>query len=191
VYEEALEKVFDNPIKLDVLAGQPERGQEVSGWSLEDTTTLAVHIQTRDAKDKGVEPTPGDVFLYGDELYEILNVVEVGDMFGQAEYGIYYKLTSGLIRSGRVDFEAFRKLLIEDGDFQASSIQKTFEQQRGLPETPENGVTGDRRAIRRRLRDDMADPALGEGPRKVSSDEDPEDVSDTDGKQSSSSFYNE
>jgi hypothetical protein len=190
VYDEALEKVFERPIKLDALVGQPQSGQEYSSLGLEETTTIEVFLQTRDLKDKNIEPAPGDVFVYGDEVFEIMKAFEEGDMYGQAEYGVFHKLAGALVRSGRMDFENFRKLLEDRGSQASSNVQRTFEQQRGLGETDTHGPTGDVRQVRERLADDMAPIALGEGPRRVTP-EDEEDTSDTSGEKTTSSFYNE
>lgn len=189
VYEEAIVKIFDNPIKIDCLVDQPNRDQSISNWTLESTSLLDVYIQSRDLLDKGFEPETGDFFLYGREVFEIMTIYEVGDVFGQAEYDVYWKMSGKLARSGRFDLPNFKKMLLDRKIFEDSQVQKTFEQQRGLEEN-EEGVTADRRQVRERLADDMAPVALDEGPRVVSP-EDEEDTSDTTGKKSSSSFYNE
>jgi len=189
VYDEAVEKIFDNPIKIDCLVDQPQQGQTMGKFSLENATTLSVYIQNRDMLDKGFDVDVGDFFLYGNEVFEILSYNRVGDTFGEAEYNTYIKLTSKLARSGRFDLPTFKQFLEDGIDFSNSTVEKVFEQQRGLAENSEGG-TADRRQVRERLADDMAEVALGEGPRKVSPD-DEKNKSDTDGKDSSSSFYNE
>lgn len=189
VYEEAIVKIFDNPIKIDCLVDQPSRDQSINNWSLESTSLLDVYIQSRDLLDKGFEPETGDFFLYGREVFEIMTIYEIGDVFGQAEYDVYWKMSGKLARSGRFDLPNFKKMLLDRKIFEESQVQKTFEQQRGLEEN-EEGVTADRRQVRERLADDMAPIALDEGPRVVSP-EDEEDTSDSTGKKTSSSFYNE
>ena len=190
VYDEAIVKIFDNPIKIDALVEQPNNEQSVGSFSIENTSRLETYIQSRDLLDKGFSPTPGDFFVYGADVFEILTAIEIGDVFGQAEYNVYWKLTSKLARSGRFDLPQFKKMLEDKIDFEDSHVQKTFEQQRGLKENDIDGATGDRRQVRERLADDMAPIALDEGPRKVDS-EDEADTSDTDGKKGTSSFYNE
>jgi hypothetical protein len=190
VYDEAVEKIFDHPIKMDCLVSQPERGQALSKWAIEGTNKIEVLVQARDLLDKGFQPEAGDFFVYGDEVFEVLETIEIGDIFGQAEYNVYFKLNSKLVRSGRFDIESFQKLLEDKKDFQESQVQKVFEQQRGLSENTTDGALGDVRQVRDRLADDMEPIALGEGPRQVNP-EDEEDTSDTTGDDSASSFYNE
>lgn len=189
VYDEAVEKIFDNPIKIDCLVDQPQQGQSMGKFSLESSTTLSVYIQNRDMLDKGFDVDVGDFFLYGNEVFEILSYSRIGDTFGEAEYNTYIKLTSKLARSGRFDLPTFKQFLEDGRDFSNSAIEKVFEQQRGLAENSDGG-TADRRQVRERLADDMAEIALGEGPRKVSPDNE-SNQSDADGKDTSSSFYNE
>lgn len=190
VYDEAIEKIFDHPIKIDCLVAQPSRSRVIGKFAIENVTDLEVLIQARDLLDKGFSPEEGDFFVYGDEVFEVLTATEIGDVFGQAEYNVYVKITSKVVRSGRFDLASFREFLEDRPDFKESGVQKQFEQQRGFGETELNNVTGDRRQVRDRLADDMAPIALDEGPRKVSS-EDEEDTSDATGDKSSSSFYNE
>lgn len=189
VYDEAIEKIFNLPIKLDCLVGQPEREQPVNKWGIETAAKVEVLIQARDLIDKEIELVTGDFFIYGEEVFEVLNVIQIGDIFGQAEYNVYWKMTAKSVRSGRFDIDTFKKLLEDKKSFKDSNVNKTFEQQRGLPETDNNGATGDVRQVRERLKENMADIALNEGPRVVKTND--EDVSDTTGEESSNSFYNE
>lgn len=190
VYDEAVEKIFDHPIKIDCLVGQPDRNRVIGKFAIENMTNIEVLLQARDLLDKGFTPEEGDFFVYGDEVFEVLTSVEIGDTFGQAEYNVYIKVTGKVVRSGRFDLASFREFLEDRPNFKESKVQKQFEQQRGFGETELNNATADRRQVRERLADDMAPIALDEGPRKVST-EDTEDISDSSGDESASSFYNE
>ena len=191
MYDEAIEKIFDSPIKIDALVDQPGEGNAIGQWTVESTTTLSIYIQSRDFIDKGFEPEMGDFFSYGNQVFEVMSSKVIGDIFGQAEYDIFWQLESKLARSGRFDLPDFKQLLEDSKHFDSARVRKTFQQQRGLSETEEEGVTGDVRQVRERLKDDMEPIALNEGPRTVGTAEDEADISDTDGEQSTSSFYNE
>lgn len=191
VYDEAVEKIFDTPIKIDALVDQPEEGNSIGKFTVESTTELSVYIQSRDLLDKGFQPEPGDFFSYGSQVFEVMTTVELGNTFGQAEYNVYWRLNSKLARSGRFDLPDFKQLLKDSPNFDESQVVKTFQQQRGLAENDVDGSTADVRQVRERLADDMEPIALDEGPRTVGTEEDESDKSDTTGKQSSSSFYNE
>ncbi len=191
VYDEAVEKVFENPFKLDVLAGQPDRENTYNQFGLDSETSLELFVQARDLIDKDLEVSIGDFFVYGNEVFEITDALDIENIFGQVEYEKAIKITGKLSRSGEFDIEDFRNMLEQSKAYYDSNVQKTFVQQRGLEEN-EEGHTNDTRQIRERLGDGMADIALGEGPRKVADDETVEetpidDATPPDGN----GFYNE
>lgn len=166
LYEEAIEKVYENPIKLDVLASQTTRTQKFNQFSLDSEGEMEIFVQPKDLVDKNIEMFAGDYFMYGDELFEVMTINTLENIYGQAEYERGVKLTAKLARAGEFDLIDFKNLLNNSKSFQESMVQKRFVQQRGFSEN-EEGFTADRREMRDRLGDDMADIALGEGPRKV------------------------
>lgn len=166
VYEEAVEKIYENPFKLDVLAGQPDRSTTWGQFGQDSHSSIEVLIQAKDLIDKGIEPSAGDFFVYGNDVYEIVNLTNTQNIYGQAEYDLAIKLTGRLARAGQFNIDDFRQMLEQNKTFAEGLTQKKFVQQRGLSET-EEGPTNDKREIRERLKEDMADIALGEGPRKV------------------------
>lgn len=173
VYDEAVQKIFDNPIRIPVLAGQPESEQMSNIFGSEKTSTLEVLVQARDLIDKGFTIYEGDFFTFGDQAYEIASFITLGNIYGQEEYEIGYKITGQAARLGQFDPKNFLQPNKDSkGPYEDTQVQKTFEQQRGLGETPLEGVTGDTRQLRERLGEDMAEPALGEGPRVVGIDAD-------------------
>lgn len=169
IYEEAVEKIFENPIKIEVLAGQPERSNKFDKFEFDEGTKLELFIQSRDLLDKGLSVFSGDFFIYGREVYEIVSAIDIENIFGQVEYEKAVKISGILARSGEFDVEDFKNMLEQSKIFADSQAQKTFVQQRGLEEN-EEGHTNDFREVRDRLGDGMADIALGEGPRKVDED---------------------
>jgi len=186
IYDEAIEKVFENPIKLDVLAGQPNRTQMFNAFSLDTENTIELYIQSRDLLDKGLEVYPGDFFIYGHDVFEVMTSIDLENIYGQPEYDKAIKVTGKLARSGEFNLQDFKNLLDVDKDFEKSNAQKTFVQQRGLSEN-EQGPTNDYREMRDRLGDDMADIALGSGPRKVDLEEKVNEATPV----KSSKFYHE
>lgn len=169
IYDEAVEKIFENPIKLDILAGQPEQSQTFNRFGIDGDTSLELFVQSRDLIDKGIEIYPGDFFVYGNQIYEILTAVTLNNIFGQAEYERAVKVTSKLCRMGQFDLSTFKEMLDQSKIFADSPVEKTFTQQRGLNETDE-GATNDFRHIRDRLGEDMAPIALDTGAKKVAPD---------------------
>jgi hypothetical protein len=192
VYEEAVEKVFENPIKIDVLAGQPNNSLTWNSFGSETKSEIELYVQPRDLLDKGIDVESGDFFLYGDSVYEVLNAYTIENIYGQPEYDRAKIIKGKLARSGQFDLDTFKRLLQDSEKYSDSQIVKAFVQQRGLKENSE-GVTNDKRQIRERLGEDMAPIALNEGPRQIAPDEDDDlgnknDIA-TDSK--SSRFYDE
>lgn len=182
VYEEAVQKIFDNPIKLSVLANWPEVNIKMNQFGSERTAQLEVFVQARDLIDKGFTIYEGDFFTFADQAFEVASFTTLNNIFGQEEYEVGYKILGQAARLGQFDPKNFfPPNKDQKGPFAETDVQITFEQQRGLPETSKEGVTGDFRQMRDRLGDDMADIALGEGPRVVGLDTD----------QKSNSFYND
>ena len=172
IYDEAVEKIFENPIKLEVLAGQPEWEAKSNQFGFEQTRKLELYVQVRDLLDKGFTISEGDYFVYGDMPYEIMTALQINNIYGQVDYEIGYKLSARLARQNEFNPNFYKKKIVDNNpSFEETSVQKTFEQQRGLETNEAEGLTGDVRQLRERLKDDMAPIALDEGPRKIVIDE--------------------
>lgn len=174
VYNEAVKKIFENPIRLDTLVGQPNWTTKMTSFGPEQNNTLEVMVQARDIDQKGIEISEGDFFTYGEQAYEIVSVLNMNNYFGQVEHEIGYKVIGKLARAGEFNPQRFFKPTTEE------TPSSAFEQQRGLAENME-GPTGDIRDVRERLGEDLPPIALGEGPRKV----------DVDPTKKANTFYDE
>jgi len=163
VYNEAVKKIFENPIRVDALVEQPNWETKMTPFGPEQENTLEVFVQARDLAQKGIELSEGDYFTYGQQAYEIVSALNMNNFFGQVEHDVGYKLVGKLARAGEFDPKKFFKPDVE------GTSPTPFVQQRGLPENTE-GPTGDIRDVRERLGDDLAPIALGEGPRRVDVD---------------------
>lgn len=172
VYDEAVNKIFENPIKLSIIASQPQWETKHNRFGMEQTTSIEFFVQSRDLLDKGLTLAEGDFFTYGDAVFEVVSYLQINNIFGQEEYQVGYKLTGRLARPGQFDPKSFFAPQKDEADkYTETPVQKVFEQQRGFKENSE-GATGDIRQVRDRLGDQMEQIALGEGPRKIELDED-------------------
>jgi hypothetical protein len=173
VYNESPNKIFEKPIALDVLIGQPQWAVKDDRFGIEQMSTLEVLIQARDLIDKKISPNEGDYFTYGDVVFEVVSYLNLNNIFGQEEYECAYKIVGKQARPGEFDPAKIfspRKdtgVPLEHSD----EVQKVFEQQRGFTEDSQGKETGDVREVRQRLGEEMAPAALGEGPRRVEPDE--------------------
>lgn len=163
VYNEAVKKIFENPIKVDALVGQPQWETKMTSFGPEQQNTLEVFLQARDLAQKGLEISEGDYFTYGDNAYEIVSCKNMNNFFGQVEHDVAFKVIGKLSRPSEFNPQKFFKPDVE------TTPPAPFEQQRGIAENRE-GPTGDVRDVRERLGDDLPPPALGDGPRRVDVD---------------------
>lgn len=181
IYEEAVKKVFENPIRLPCLANWPEVEVKMNRFGIDRNATIEIFVQARDLIDKGFTLYEGDFFTFADQTFEVASFISLNNIYGQEEYEVGYKILGQPARLGQFDPKNFFPPNKDSkGPYEETQVQHTFEQQRGLSET-EDGTTGDVRQMRDRLGDDMAEIALGEGPRKVGMDN----------NKQGSSFYND
>lgn len=160
VYNEADEKIFDNPIDIDALVSSNKWEASENEFGSEKQNTLEVFIQARDLIDKQINLSAGDFFEYGGEGYEITSVLQQNYIFGQPEYLTSYKLTAKLSRTTLFAMHTLQPPTVDTNDLYADKegIQKSFVQQRGFAENSE-GITGDVRELQ--LNGVLDPPILG------------------------------
>lgn len=171
VYDETLQKIFENPIRIECLADQKKIEQEVGSFGVHSKNIrIDIYLHLRDLVKRNIVLNIGDFFVYGDTLYEIANLVkpEYNSVFGQEEYEFSILIKGEGVGPSTTDFKYFQKAIMDGKNFQDSKVQKTFVQQRGLAET-EEGKTGDVRDLHEQIGEQLPEVALiqEEGPRKV------------------------
>lgn len=184
VYNEASRKIFENPIRIPALVGQPEWSSKTTNFGPDLEARLEVMLQYRDLQDKKIVLSEGDLFSYDDVLYEILTFVNLNNIFGMAEYNVAWKLTARSARLSQAEIANLPPPRLAPDD-----VQKVFEQQRGLAITSTGEATGDIREMRERLGHVMAPIALGTGAKKV--EPNVNEVGDTIEGDKASSFNND
>jgi hypothetical protein len=162
-YNETIEKIFDGPIIVDALCGQPEWENISDSHGSYLKGKIEVLFQGRDLFLKKIRLCEGDFITYGNHSYEIVSYVPMNNMWGQEEHDRSFKAVCTTARPGRFDPSQF---LAPSSEGLPNGSQREFVQQRGLTATKE-GITNDIREMRNRLGDDMAPIALGDGPRIV------------------------
>jgi hypothetical protein len=163
IYNESLQKIFENPISIPALVGMPEYSSKTTNFGPDIEAKIEVLVQFKDLQDKKIVVSEGDFFSYDDMFYEVLTVVNVGkNIFGLAEYNTAWKITARSARLNQMDVPN-----LPDPRLAPEDIQVTFQQQRGLPLMNDGKETGDVREMRERLKQDMAPIALGTGQRSV------------------------
>lgn len=162
VYDEALQKIFDNPINIDVLVNSEFQTEtKINKFGVDATFSLEVYIQHRDMVEKGINPAIGDYFSFGSIFYEITEYKYMRTIYGQAE-----NIDGVSLMGTRVRESQFKALTVGPTDIKYAdqdSIQDTFVQQRGVTENKE-GPTAD---VRDLVKNGVLDPPIS-GPKEVS-----------------------
>lgn len=103
VYGEALEKNFLPPIKVNALIDWEDEETHYNTYGADKITRLLVHFHHRRlTEDQDLFVRVGDFFLYGEEYYEITNLIEPRLLFGQVEN--VFEISARAIRARRTLF---------------------------------------------------------------------------------------
>jgi hypothetical protein len=147
VYEEAVDKVFENPIEIDALVKYEAQNVTTNKFGSEETYNIEAYVQSRDLLDKGIEVTEGDFFSYGDTFFEIIKAPSSATIFGQIEHKRYITITGKQSRKGQFISKVFGPTSEAYSDDDA--VQNTYVQQRGFEEN-RLGKTGDVRDLQKK-----------------------------------------
>jgi hypothetical protein len=176
VYEEAPNKIFENPVELDALVKYSGQEVKTNRFGSEEYYNIECYIQERDLIDKQIDVREGDFFSYGETFFEIIKAPRSDVIFGQIEHKSYVTVSGKQARKGQFIAKVFGPTSEAYSD--PDAVQTTFVQQRGFDEN-RLGKTGDVRDLQRT---GVLDAPLT-GPAEVSPSGDPENVG--------SAFYDE
>ena len=177
VYNEAIKKIFDNPIVLDALVDNNFQTEtKIDKFGIDAQYRIEVYIQHRDLVEKGINVNIGDFFSFSDIFYEITDRTFMRNIYGMPEHKDGVKLIGTKAREGLFTAPIVGPTDISYTD--ADAVQEKFYQQRGEAKN-EEGETGD---VRDLVRNGVLDSPLT-GPKEVSQS------GDTSG--AGSAFYDE
>jgi hypothetical protein len=144
VYEEAIDKIIDNPIEIECFVKYEEPATKTDRFGSEKYYSVTAYIQSRDLLDKGIEILEGDFFSYGSVFFEVITSPGTNVIFGQIEHGQYITVTGKQSRKSNFITKVFGPTSERYTDEDA--VQNTFVQQRGF-ENNKLGETADRREL--------------------------------------------
>ncbi len=161
VYEEATEKVYENPVELDALVQYEPQDVRANFFGSEEYYAIEAYVQQRDLNDKGLDVVEGDFFSFGEVFFEVIQAPDSNIIYGEVEYKGFVTIVGKQARKGQ--FEA--KILGPTDEFNSDpdAVQRTFVQQRGFAENA-LGKTGD---IRQLQKDGVLDEPISK-PKQVS-----------------------
>lgn len=145
VYNEAVRKVFDNPIIIDCLIDSNfQTDTKIDQFGIDPHFKLEVFIQYRDLVDKGITLSIGDFFSFSDVFYEVTERHFMRNIYGMPEHKDGVKLVG--IKARDTQFKALTLGPTDIARPEADAVQTTFHQQRGQAVNAE-GPTGDVRDL--------------------------------------------
>lgn len=166
VYEEAINKIFDNPIEIAALVKWEAQNTRTNVFGSEQFSQVDVFISHRDMLDKGVTITEGDFFSFGEQFFEITINQSTHIIYGQIDHTGGIHLVG---KSARRDVFVSRVFGPTDEAYSdPDAVQRQFVQERGFVENNE-GPTNDVRDLQK---NGKLDPPIS-GPAEVSPRGDP------------------
>ena len=146
VYEEAAEKIFDNPIEIECLVKYNPQDISTGRFGSEENYTIEVYMQSRDLLDKQIDILEGDFFSYGTLFFEVIKAPATDTIFGQIEHKRFITVTGKQSRKGQFLSKVFGPTSESYTDDNA--VQDTFVQQRGYSKN-KLGETADVRDLQK------------------------------------------
>jgi hypothetical protein len=146
VYEESIEKVFENPINLDALVKYSPQDIRANKFGSEEYYTIEAYVQARDLIDKQIDVLEGDFFSYGEVFFEVITVPDSNTIYGEVEHKGFVTITGKQARKGQFLAKVFGPT--DEGYSDPDAVQENFYQQRGYASN-EEGVTGDVRDLQK------------------------------------------
>ena len=137
VYNEALKKIFDNPIIIDALVDNNfQTDTRIDKFGIDAQYKIEVFIQHRDLVEKGINVSIGDFFSFSDVFYEITERTFMRNIYGMAEHKDGVRIVGTKASQGLFDAPIVGPTDISYTDEDA--VQETFVQQRGIDDDPNN-----------------------------------------------------
>lgn len=153
VYNEAIKKVFDNPIILDAFVNNEFQTEtKIDKFGVDAQYQIEVYIQHRDLVEKGISVSIGDFFSFSDIFYEITERSFMRNIYGMPEHKDGVRLVGTKARQGLFDAPLMGPTDISYTDDDA--VQETFVQQRGIDNDPNNPNGDVRDLVKKGVLDD-------------------------------------
>lgn len=104
VYGEAIEKVFTDPVKVNVLVEWEGFQTTSNNLGVDRVPSITVHFHKRRLmEDQDLFVSEGDFIVYGDSYYELVTINEPKQLFGQIDHRIEITAKCVKARKGLFD----------------------------------------------------------------------------------------
>jgi len=157
VYGDAREKIYCDPVEVDALVKRETIEVKSGKFGREQYNELRVHFHYADLLDSNLTPREGDIVSWGDFFYEINELKEDVELWGNIEFIIGLECTARQVQSGTIQTPVIppvgRKAQDTDG------MATPWEQSRGKKTNSKGRQTRDRRNMI--VKDQMSEPEVG------------------------------
>lgn len=145
VYDEAIKKIFDNPIKIEALVDNSfKKDTVINQFGIDKNFKIEVFVHYRDMVERSIEISIGDYFTFSDIIFEVTEARIMRNIYGQAEHADGMRVVGSPAREGSIELLMKGPTDIRYSDDDAQ--QNAFYQQRGFSENAE-GKTSDQRDL--------------------------------------------
>jgi len=104
VYGEAVEKVFADPVKVNVLVEWEGFQTTSNNLGVDRIPSIVVHFHKRRLmEDQDLYVSEGDFLVYGDSFYELVTINEPKQLFGQISHRVEITAKCVKARKGLFD----------------------------------------------------------------------------------------
>lgn len=141
IYEEAIRKVFEDPIEIEALVEWNPSDVSTTRFGHDKTANITVYIQSRDMVRRQIELREGDFFTYGSQIFEVVSVRVFRNIYGQVEYDDGIEMKGKQTRKDV--FAVIPQGPTAEFYTDEDATQDTFKQKRGITDNHElidNGV---------------------------------------------------
>ncbi len=101
VYDEAIQKAYHRPVRLNARIDFSQSPTKSSGGTLDSTYTMEAYCHAAELSERNINPREGDFVEFGQVMFEISTVSRPQLVFGQANDKIMVKLTCVPSREGQ------------------------------------------------------------------------------------------
>lgn len=148
IYEEAVQKVLDDPIKIECFVNWMPPEVRTNEFGSEEFSKIEIYVQARDMLDRAINLSEGDFFSFGSRFFEVSSMITDKIIYGHVERITGWKLMGVQARESQFKAKLFGPTNEFDADVDA--VQTKFAQQRGQ-EYNQEGITGDKRELQANL----------------------------------------
>ena len=103
LYNEAIQKVIAQPVKVNALVYYENSTQSVTNFPADSKFKVDVHFHNAELTSRNLSPKMGDFLQFGDIVYEIYTVTQPQMAFGQIDQKVMTKCSCGPARQGQVN----------------------------------------------------------------------------------------